>query len=116
LVEFEGNDILEALGQIEIEMNKENSRKNKENIQSIIQQMNQIDFLNINELLVNPNLQYQIIAQSVKKIQEKLPLVHKKVFSFELNEKNEPSRFLVALMDMCTQFNEQRKSSASGRK
>jgi hypothetical protein len=65
LVEFEGNDISKALGQIEIEMNKENSRKNKENIQSVIQHMNQIDFLNINELLVKPNLQYQITAQEV---------------------------------------------------
>jgi hypothetical protein len=106
LVEFEGNYILEALGQIEIEMNKENSRKNKENIQSVIQQMNQIDFLKINELLVKPNLQYQITTQAVKKIQEKLPLVHKKVFAFELNKNIEPSRFVVALMDMCTQFNE----------
>jgi hypothetical protein len=29
LVEFEGNDISEALGKIEIEMNRENSTKNK---------------------------------------------------------------------------------------
>jgi hypothetical protein len=116
LVEFEGNDISEALGQIEIEMNKENSRKNKENIQSVIQQMNQIIFLNINEWLVKPNLQHQITSQAVKKIQEKLPLVQKKVFAFELNENIEPSRFVVALMDMCTQFNEQRKTSTSGRK
>ena len=111
MVEFEGNDISEDLGQIEIEMNKENSRKNKENIQSIIQQMNQIDFLNINEFLVNPTLQFQITSQAVNKIQEKLSLVHKKVFSFELNENIEPSRFVVDLMDMCTQFNEQRKAS-----
>jgi hypothetical protein len=66
LIEFEENNISEALGQIEIEMNQENSRKNKENIQSSIQQMNQIDLLKINELLVNPNLQYQITAQEVK--------------------------------------------------
>ena len=65
MVEFEGNDISKALGQIEIEMNKENFRKNKENIQSVIQHMNQIDFLNINELLVKPNLQCQITAQEV---------------------------------------------------
>jgi hypothetical protein len=43
LVEFEEKNISEALGQIEIEMNKEKSRKNKENIQTVIQQMNQID-------------------------------------------------------------------------
>jgi hypothetical protein len=40
LIEFEGNNISEALGQIEIEMNQQSSRKNKENIQSVIQQMN----------------------------------------------------------------------------
>jgi hypothetical protein len=104
------------LGQIEIEMNQQSSRKNKENIQSTIQQMNQIDLLKINELLVNPSLQYQVTVQEVNKIQEKLPLVQKKMFSFELNEKIEPSRFVVALMDMCTQFNEQRKASVAGRK
>jgi hypothetical protein len=104
------------LGQIEIEMNQQSSRKNKENIQSAIQQMNQIDLLKINELLVNPSLQYQITVQEVNKIQEKLPQVQKKMFSFELNEKIEPSRFMVALMDMCTQFNEQRKVSVAGRK
>jgi hypothetical protein len=109
LAEFEGNDISEALGKIEIEMNKEN-------IQFFIQQMNQIDLLKIDELLVKTNLQYQITAHAVKKILEKLPLVHKKVFSFELNENIEPSRFVIALMDMCTQYNEQRKASASGRK
>jgi hypothetical protein len=37
LVEFEGNDISKALGLIEIEINTENSRKNKENVQSFIQ-------------------------------------------------------------------------------
>jgi hypothetical protein len=78
--------------------------------------MNQIDLLKINELLVNPSLQYQITVQEVNKIQEKLPLVQKKMFSFELNEKIEPSRFVVALMDMCTQFNEKRKASVAGRK
>jgi hypothetical protein len=87
LVEFEENNISKALGQIEVEMNKEKSRKNKENIQSDIQQMNQIDLLKINELLVKPNLQFQITAQEVKKIQENLPLVQKKMLSFELNEK-----------------------------
>ena len=37
LVEFKGNDISETLEQIDIEKNKEISRKNKESIQSIIQ-------------------------------------------------------------------------------
>jgi len=32
MIEFEGNNISESLGQIEIEMNQQSSRKNKENI------------------------------------------------------------------------------------
>ena len=32
------------------------------------------------------------------KIQEKLPLVHKKVFAFEFNENIEPSRFVIVMM------------------
>ena len=67
-------------------------------------------------MLVKPNLQHQATAEAIIKIQEKLPLVHKKVFSFELDENVEPSRFVVALMEMCAQFNEQRKSSTSMRK
>ena len=113
MVEFKGNDISETLEQIGIEKNKEISRKNKESIQSIIQQMNHIDLLKINELLVKPILQHQITTQAIMKIQEKLPLVHKKVFAFELNENIEPSRFSIALMEMCTQFNEQMKASTS---
>jgi len=101
LVEFKDNDISETLAQIDIEKNKERSRKNKESIQSIIQQMNHIDFLKINEMLVKPYLQHQITTQAIMKIQEKLPLVHKKVFAFELNENIEPSRFFIALMEMC---------------
>jgi hypothetical protein len=116
LVDFNSSVIPDTLGQIEIEKNKENSKKNKESIQNTIQQINQVDLQKINDLLVKPNLQHQATTQAVIKIQEKLPLVHKKVFAFELDENVEPSRFVVALMEMCAQFNEQRKSSTSMRK
>jgi hypothetical protein len=109
LIEFEGNNISEALGKIEIEMNQQSSRKNKENTQEAIQEMSQIDFLKINEWLVNPSSQFQVTVQEVNKIQEKLPQIQKKMFSFELNERIEPSRFVVALMDRCTQCIEQGK-------
>jgi hypothetical protein len=49
----------------------------------------------------------------VVKIQEKLPLVHKKVFAFELNANVEPSKFVVALMELHAQFNDQKKPSTS---
>jgi hypothetical protein len=78
--------------------------------------MNQIDLLKINELLVNPSSQYQVTVQEVNKIQEKLPQIQNKMFSFELNERAEPSRFVVTLIDMFTQCNEQRKVSIARRK
>jgi hypothetical protein len=49
LIEFEGNNISEALGKIEIEMNQKISRKNKEATQETIQEMSQIDLLKMNE-------------------------------------------------------------------
>jgi hypothetical protein len=39
LIEFEGNNISEALGKIEIEMNQQSSRKNKEATHEAIQEM-----------------------------------------------------------------------------
>jgi hypothetical protein len=116
LVEFKDDVISDTLGQIEIEKNKENSMKNKESIHNTIQQVNQIDLQKIDELLVKPKLQHQVTAQAIRKIQEKLPLVHKRMFAFELNENIEPSKFVVALMEMCDQFNEQKKASTSASK
>jgi hypothetical protein len=113
LSQFKGNSISEALGNIEIEMNQQSSRKNKENTQGAIQEMSQIDFLKINEWFVNPSSQFQVTVQEVNKIQEKLPQIQKKMFSFELNERIEPSRFVVALMDRCTQCIEQGKVSVA---
>jgi hypothetical protein len=116
LIEFEGNNISEALGKIEIEMNQQSSRKNKEATQEAIQEMSQIDLLKINEWLVNPSLQFQATVQEVNKIQEKMPQIQKKLFSFEVNERIEPSRFVIALMDRCTQCIELGKESVAGSK
>jgi hypothetical protein len=68
LIDFEGTSIVEALGQIDIEMNQHNSRKNKEETVTAIQEMRQIDLLKINKWLVNPSSQSQAIAQEVKRI------------------------------------------------
>jgi hypothetical protein len=80
---------------------KKIQKKEKESIQNTIQQINQVDLQKINDFLLKPNSQHQATAQAVIKIQEKLPLVHKKVFSFELNENVEPFIFVASLMEMC---------------
>jgi hypothetical protein len=58
LIDFEGSNISEALGKIEIEMNQQNSRKRKEETLATIQEMSQIDILKINKWLVNPSSQF----------------------------------------------------------
>jgi hypothetical protein len=113
MAEFDGSAIPDTLGQIEIEKRKENSKKSRESVQSAIQQVNHVDLQMINDLLVKPSLQHQVTTQAVVKIQEKLPLVHKKVFAFELNANVEPSKFVVALMELHAQFNDQKKPSMS---
>ena len=40
--------------------------------------------------VITQSLQYQITQQAAVKIQRNLPLVHKKVFTFELNANIEP--------------------------
>jgi hypothetical protein len=74
-IEFEGSNISEELGQIEIEINQQSSRKNKETTQAAIQEMIQIHLLKINEWLVNPSSLYQVTVQEVNKINEKLPQI-----------------------------------------
>jgi hypothetical protein len=66
--------------------------------------------------MVKPSLQHQITQEEVVQIQRNLPLVHKKEFSFELNAHIEPSKFVIALLDIHAQFKDQQKPNASMRK
>jgi hypothetical protein len=82
LIDFEGSNISEALGQIDIEMNQHNSRKNKEETLEAIQEMSQVDLLKINKWLVNPSSQFQATTQEVKRIQENLASGRKEIIHF----------------------------------
>ena len=69
---FDGSVIPDTLGKIEIERRKENSKKNRECVQSAIKQVDHVDLQMINDLLGKQILQHQVIAQVVVKIQETL--------------------------------------------
>jgi hypothetical protein len=66
--------------------------------------------------MVKQSLQYHITQQAIVKIQRNLPLVHKKVFTFELNANIEPPRFFIALLDFHAQYKDQQNAFASTRK
>jgi hypothetical protein len=114
LIYLKGSDIVEALGQIDIEMNQQNSIKSKEETLETIQKMSHIDLLKINKWLVNPILQLQATTQEVKRIQERLPQVERKLFTFEVNETIEPSRLVVELLNRCHQCIDHRKINIDG--
>jgi hypothetical protein len=116
MTELDGSAIPDTLGKIEIEKSKENSKKIRENAENAIQQLNQVNLQMVNDLLVKLSLQQQVTTQAVVKIQEKLPLIHKKVFAFELNVNVEPSKFVMALMELHAQFKDQKKPSSSASK
>ena len=69
---FDGSSIPDTLGKIKIERIKENSKKNRECVQSAIKQVDHVDLQMINDLLGKQILQHQVIAQVVVKIQETL--------------------------------------------
>jgi hypothetical protein len=116
IIDFEGNVISKALGQIDIKKNQYNSKTSKEESLTAIQKMNQIDLLQINKWIVNPSLQLQVISQGAKRIQEKLPQVERKLYTFEVNEAIEPSKLVVKLVSKCVLCVEHGKTSTSGNK
>jgi hypothetical protein len=116
IIDFEGNVISEALGQIDIAKNQYNSRTSKEEALMTIQNMKQIDLLQINKWIVNPSLQLQVTSQGEKRIQEKLPQVERKLYTFEANQATEPSGLVVKLVSRCIQCIEYGKASTSGNK
>jgi hypothetical protein len=113
LIDFEGSVISESLGQIDIAKNQYNSRTSKEEALTTIQNMNQIDLLQINKWIVNPSLQLQVTSQGAKRIQEKLPQIERKLYTFEAKEATEPSRLVVQLLSKCIQCVEYEKTSTS---
>jgi hypothetical protein len=100
-LDVEGDSISEALGKIDIAKNQQNSKTNKEEARTTIQQMNQIDLIQINKWIVYPNLQLQATSLGVKKIQDRLPHIENKLYIFEENEATKPFVLVVQIVSRC---------------
>jgi hypothetical protein len=84
------NDVHSSIGIVEVEKRKENLRENREKMQNTILQVNQVNLQVLNDLLIKQSLQYQNTQQDAIKVQKGIPLVHKKAFTFELNDNTNP--------------------------
>jgi hypothetical protein len=113
MTEIDLGDVHSFIGTIEVDKRKENLKRNRERMQNTILQVNQVNLQVLNDLLVKQSLQYQNTQQVVVKVQKSLPLVHKKAFTFELNVNMEPSKFVVALLNLHTQYKDQQKTTTS---
>jgi hypothetical protein len=49
--------------------------------------------------IVSPSSQLQATAQEIKRIQENLPQVERRLFTFEVNETIEPSKFIGGIIE-----------------
>jgi hypothetical protein len=81
-----------------------------------IQQLKQIDLIQINKWIVNPSLRLQAISSEARKMQDKLPHIEKKIYTFEAKDTTEPSRLVVQFIGRCVQCVEQGKANTSGNK
>jgi hypothetical protein len=63
--------------------------------------------------MVKHNLYCQSTQQVAVRVQKNLPLVHRKDFNFELNVNIEPPKFVVTLLNLHTQYKDQKKVVAS---
>ena len=81
-----------------------------------IHNINQIDLPQIRKWIVNLSLQLQVTSQGEKRIQEKLPQVEIKLYTFESNQATAPSRLVVKLVSRRIQCIEYGKESIFGSK
>jgi hypothetical protein len=81
-----------------------------------ILQLKQIDIIQINKWIVNPSLQLQSISLEARRMEDRLPHIEKKLYTFEANDTTEPSRLVVQFVGRCVQCVEQGKPTHLGNK
>jgi hypothetical protein len=101
------DDVHSIIGTLNVNEKKEELKKRKKKDKSIIQQMTQVNLQILNHFLIKHNLQCQITQQVAVRVQKNLPLVHRKNFNFELNFNIDSPKFVVALLNLDTQYKDQ---------
>ena len=81
-----------------------------------IQQLKQVDLTQINKWIVNPSLWIQSISIEARRMEDRIPHIENKLYTFEANNTTEPSRLVVQLVGKCVQCIEQGKTNTSRNK
>jgi hypothetical protein len=100
---IERDNISEALRQIDIAKNQLDSKTRMEESQDEILQLKRIDIIQINKWIVNPSLRLQSISLEARRMEDRMPHIENKLYTFEANDIAEPSRIVVQFVGKCVQ-------------
>ena len=80
------DNIFEVLGQVDIMKHQLNVKTNMEEARAEILQLKQIDITRINKWIVNPSLQLQSISLEARRMEDRLPPIEEKLYTFQAND------------------------------
>jgi hypothetical protein len=108
------DNISGALGQIDMTKNQSDFKASMEEARAEILQLKQVDLTLINKWIVNPSLRLQSLSLEARRMEDKLPHIERKFYTFEANDTTEPSRLVVQFVGRCVKCIEQGKGNTSG--
>jgi hypothetical protein len=94
-LDIEIDSISEALGKIDISKNQIHSKTSMEEARATILQLKQINIIQINKWIVNASLRLQSISLEARRMEDRLPHIENKLYTFEANDTTDPSRLVV---------------------
>jgi hypothetical protein len=112
-----GRDYIpKTLGQIDIAKHQFDFKMSLEEARDEILQLKQVDLIQINKWIVNPSLQLEYLSLEARRMEDMLPYIENRSYTFEENDIAGPSRLVVQLVSKCMQCIEQGKAKTSGNK
>jgi hypothetical protein len=101
------------LGQIDMTKNQYDFKASMEEAGAKILQLKWVDLTLINKWIVNPSLRLQSLSLEASRMEDKLPHIENKFYTFEANDTIEPSRLVVQFVSKCVKSIEPGKGSTS---
>jgi hypothetical protein len=78
-----------------------------------ILQLKQVDLTLINKWIINASLRLQSLSIEASRLEDKLPHIENKFYTFEANDTTEPSRLVVQFVRKCVTCIEPGKDNTS---
>ena len=84
-----------------MEKNQSDFKESMEEAWAKILQLKQVDLTLMNKWIVNPRLRLHSLSLEARRVEDKLPHIERKFYTFEENDTTEPSRTVVQFVSRC---------------